>query len=260
VLTQPAPLNVDAGPNATVYPAVTGQQCHLLDAGPITGGVAPYTVQWRTASGVISTVDPVTVCPTVTTKYYFRVTDANGCTFQDSLTVCVVNIVCNSTGNIRVNICHVPAGNPGAANTLCLPIVAAQNHISTHPTDYWGPCTAGGQPVGCAPAVARLGTDEGASAGAAHDDEDIAAILEAFPNPFREQTTLRFSVHHGGEVSVKVYTLTGELVKTVFEGMAEADLVYDLDFSANDLADGIYMAKLVTEDGHVQYQKLVLQR
>jgi hypothetical protein len=174
--------------------------------------------------------------------------------------VCATNIVCNTTGNIRVNICHVPAGNPGGANTLCLPLAAAQTHINTHGGDYWGPCNVTGQPAGCAPVAARVHADGGASAGAAHDHDDIAAILESFPNPFGDRTTLRFSVHGGGEVSVKVYTLTGELVKAVFEGMAEADMVYDLEFEAGDLADGIYMAKLATADGHVQYQKLVLQR
>jgi hypothetical protein len=259
-LTQPAPLNVDAGPNTTVYPAVGSTACALLDAGPVTGGVAPYIVQWRTAQGVVSSGDPATVCPAVTTEYFFTVTDANGCAFTDSLTVCVLDIVCSTQGGIRVNICHVPAGNPGNAATLCLPLNAAQNHVNGHPGDYWGPCTATGQPAGCAPAAARAAAGQGAAAGAAHDHDGEEATLESFPNPFRQATTLRFSLPRGGEASLKVFTLAGGLVKAVFDGVAEEGMEYDVEFDADGIPDGIYMARLATPDGKVQYLKLVLQR
>ena len=48
------------------------------------------------------------------------------------------------------------------------------------------------------------------------------ALHPGFPNPFNPQTTLRFDLPTGGVVSLRVYSLAGQLVKTLVNGTRNA--------------------------------------
>lgn len=99
VVTVSSMTTQDAGPNDTVCSG----SCTTLTA---SGGV---TYQWQTdpsLTGPLNTAS-VTACPTVTTLYHVTVTDINGCTGTDSVTVFVAptilsvaasgtNVTCNS--------------------------------------------------------------------------------------------------------------------------------------------------------------------
>ena len=62
------------------------------------------------------------------------------------------------------------------------------------------------------------------------------------------------------KATVRVYDLNGTLVADLFEGEAENGMVYELDFRPEHLANGIYLAKVVTTSGKGQVIKLVLNR
>jgi hypothetical protein len=257
-LTEPDPLTVDAGPNATVFPAWAPLACTDLLGSASAGGCAPYTYEWSTSAGPFATGIGVTVCPTVTTVYYLTITDANGCTFTDSLQVCSIDIVCGSAGpHLKIQICHKPAGGPGPWDTKCLPMPAIAAHLAHG--DYIGPCTGGTSVAPCewpaGPAKAGSEAQAGGDIG-----QNSGMSLEAFPNPFADMTTIRFQLKQSDDVTVKVYSLTGEEVSVLFDGRVEANEWKEIEFRPNSLTSGIYLAKVVTGSGEVRHVKLVFTK
>ncbi|MCB9232484.1 MAG: T9SS type A sorting domain-containing protein [Bacteroidia bacterium] len=83
------------------------------------------------------------------------------------------------------------------------------------------------------------------------------ATLEAFPNPFHQSTTLRFSTPTGGLASLEIYNTNGQQVAALFQGEAEAGQPYELNFDPGDHSAGIYFAILRTADGAILNRKLI---
>jgi hypothetical protein len=61
-------------------------------------------------------------------------------------------------------------------------------------------------------------------------------------------------------VTLKVFSITGVEVATLFDGYAAANGKMAFEFNPQNISQGIYFAKLVTQNGQVQTLKLVLQR
>ncbi len=80
------------------------------------------------------------------------------------------------------------------------------------------------------------------------------------PNPFHSQTVVEFSAIESGRVSVDVFSLTGAQVGNLFNGYVEANTTYKTLFNADNLAAGIYMLRLTTTTGEVQYHKVMLSK
>ncbi|MDZ7370787.1 MAG: VIT domain-containing protein [candidate division KSB1 bacterium] len=72
------------------------------------------------------------------------------------------------------------------------------------------------------------------------------------PNPFNPSTTLRFELPGDGYVTVRIYDLTGRLVRTVFAGVAAAGehaLLWDgCDDEGLPVAAGVYLCRLEFTD------------
>ncbi len=81
--------------------------------------------------------------------------------------------------------------------------------------------------------------------------------LTAQPNPFSETTTISFRLAEEERVSLVVYDVAGEEVAKLFEGVAEKDQLYQMEFKAAMNPDGMYFYRLVTESGDVYIRKLV---
>ena len=69
----------------------------------------------------------------------------------------------------------------------------------------------------------------------------------ASPNPFNPATSVKYSLKKGGEVSVRIYSLEGRLVKTLMEGVATAgthEVLWDgRDNGGNSVRSGMYFVK-----------------
>jgi hypothetical protein len=65
----------------------------------------------------------------------------------------------------------------------------------------------------------------------------------AFPNPFGGQTVLHYTLPRAGHVSLKVYNVAGQLVRTVVDGQQEAGERTEV-FAADGLPAGMYFAAL----------------
>lgn len=67
-------------------------------------------------------------------------------------------------------------------------------------------------------------------------------------NPFREATSFRFALPRGGHVSVAVYNVAGQLVRTLADGEYEAG-EHSLVLSGQGLTPGMYFAQMRTGEG-----------
>jgi endo-1,4-beta-xylanase len=79
-----------------------------------------------------------------------------------------------------------------------------------------------------------------------------AADLQLYPNPFNTETNIMFRLKNTGNISLKIYDLTGRTVKTLLhEEMASGyhAVVWDgCDQNGNQLGSGTYIYKLITSN------------
>jgi hypothetical protein len=155
------PLTVEAGACQTRFVGYTGPGAPddtLYICPTIAGGTAPYTVSISPAEEYRCDNGCFAVAPNATTTYTVTVTDANGCSASDNILVQVIQVSgpgspCATPGNsTKVQICHVPPGNPGNAHTLCVGASAVPAHLAHG--DTFGPCgnTCTATNPACAPA------------------------------------------------------------------------------------------------------------
>ena len=69
------------------------------------------------------------------------------------------------------------------------------------------------------------------------------SLLQNYPNPFNPSTKIEFAVPSDGRVQLKVYSLTGALVKTLVDEHKEAGY-YHVDFNASQIPSGVYFYEL----------------
>ena len=83
-------------------------------------------------------------------------------------------------------------------------------------------------------------------------------LYQNYPNPFNPSTTIRFQMPERSEVSLKIYDLLGNEVKTLFNEIKDAGF-YDYDFNAGSLASGIYFYSLHTDKFSKTYKMILLK-
>jgi hypothetical protein len=86
---------------------------------------------------------------------------------------------------------------------------------------------------------------------------DKTTLLEAYPNPFAGRTTLSFRSAQTGAARLQVFNSLGQLVKTLYNEVAEEGHSYTFELDAKALAAGMYSCRLLI-DGQVQTKKLVV--
>ena len=98
----------------------------------------------------------------------------------------------------------------------------------------------------------------GGSATALEEEKILSLPLEIsqalnYPNPFHSETAFSFSLTRSAEVTIKVYTVAGELIKTIGSTAAQAgyhEIPWD---GRNDygekLANGVYLYRIVVNSG-----------
>jgi hypothetical protein len=82
------------------------------------------------------------------------------------------------------------------------------------------------------------------------------------PNPFNPTTTIRYEVRESGPVTLKIYNVAGQLVRTLVDGERAAGQVHEATWNGlNDggrpVSSGVYFYKLVARD-FTQTKKMVL--
>lgn len=82
------------------------------------------------------------------------------------------------------------------------------------------------------------------------------SLSQNFPNPFNPTTTIQYSLPQAGNVTLKIYNLLGEEVRTLVEDYKQAGK-HSVQFNANSLASGIYFYRLQS-GSFVETKKMVL--
>jgi hypothetical protein len=143
--------------------------------------------------------------------------------------------------------------------------VAVIDHVHARYSDLrtsqeylYTPATATGQ------LTVAVGTPEAMAAVLGDVVPKVFALDNNFPNPFNPSTTLPVAVPHTAEITLKVYNILGEEVRTLFTGQVEAGrhwLVWDGRSNAGaPVATGVYLARLTAESGVSMVQKMLLMK
>jgi subtilisin-like proprotein convertase family protein len=90
--------------------------------------------------------------------------------------------------------------------------------------------------------------------------DDNMLALSAAPNPFSNQTNIEFYVSETAATRVAVYATDGKQVAELFSDIAQADEVYSLTLSADNLPAGIYTVVLNTDKGEYQTYRVVISK
>jgi len=78
------------------------------------------------------------------------------------------------------------------------------------------------------------------------------------PNPFNPSTTIQFQLPRSAYVTLKIYSLLGREIETLFEGQ-KAMGEYRITWVANDLHSGIYLVHFKADE-FVKTKKILLQK
>lgn len=260
--------------------SVTPNNCNGESSATATvtpqGGSAPYTYQWlNTPSGVQTTATATGLTQGV---YNVLVQDASGIyagataiTVTDptalSFSVTHTDETASGANDGTITFSNATGGNPGYG-------YAYQNFNSTTPVISVTPNFTGVPPGGYFVAIqdangcfAFTTLTIQASTNKDADEEPVAVqleekepMLEAYPNPFREATTIHYKLNRADRVKLEIVSTAGVTLKTLFEGEVEANEDYYANFEAIKTADGAYFVKLSGESGVVKYYKLVVLR
>jgi hypothetical protein len=82
------------------------------------------------------------------------------------------------------------------------------------------------------------------------DTENIptsSALLQNYPNPFNAATEISFALANSGNVGLKIYNLTGQLIETLIDNHVEAGM-HTVTWNASAYSSGIYFYKLTARD------------
>jgi alkaline phosphatase len=79
-----------------------------------------------------------------------------------------------------------------------------------------------------------------------------------YPNPFNPTTTISFNLRKTANVSLKVYDITGKLVKTLVNNEKIQVGVKSIKMNASDLSSGIYFYSLDVDNTRIDSKKMVL--
>ena len=89
------------------------------------------------------------------------------------------------------------------------------------------------------------------------DEPNDDIMIKSYPNPFSDITTIEFSVPETGKVTLEVFNMSGVKVASLFNGIAESNKVYTIEFRAKEFPTGIYVNQLITETASL-IRKLVI--
>jgi hypothetical protein len=84
------------------------------------------------------------------------------------------------------------------------------------------------------------------------------ALDQNYPNPFNPSTVISYAVPREGFVTLNVFTVLGQLVKTLVSEHQAAGY-YQVKFDATDLPSGMYFYRITSGD-FVTAKKLILLR
>lgn len=84
-------------------------------------------------------------------------------------------------------------------------------------------------------------------------------LSEAYPNPFNPSTTIKFNLVQAGKVSLKVYNVMGQLVKTVVDNEFRSNGESEVQVRMDNLTSGVYFYTLTQGNNSVSKKMMLLK-
>lgn len=83
-------------------------------------------------------------------------------------------------------------------------------------------------------------------------------LFQNYPNPFNPVTTIKYSVPKQALVTIDLYNLLGQKVRTLVNGK-KAPGTYEVKLQAANLASGLYVYRMYSKDFHAVKRLIVLK-
>jgi flagellar hook assembly protein FlgD len=92
----------------------------------------------------------------------------------------------------------------------------------------------------------------------------VDALLQNRPNPFNPETVIPYSLSAPGRVAVRIYDVTGRMVRTLIDAVQPAGIHAARWNGAVDSgkrsASGVYFYVITYPDGHTSSKKMAILR
>jgi hypothetical protein len=82
------------------------------------------------------------------------------------------------------------------------------------------------------------------------------SLSQNYPNPFNPSTSIRFTIPKDGNVSFKIYDISGKEVSNYFNGYLKTG-IYTMHFDGANLSNGVYFYKM-TSGNYSETKKMIL--
>ncbi|MCX6235361.1 MAG: T9SS type A sorting domain-containing protein [Bacteroidetes bacterium] len=92
-----------------------------------------------------------------------------------------------------------------------------------------------------------------------NNDTTVFSLIQNFPNPFRDQTDIVFSIPTAARVSIRVCNVLGALVEVPYDEFVESG-AHRFTWSPKNLAEGIYYYSLEVNNEKKDVKKMILLR
>jgi hypothetical protein len=90
---------------------------------------------------------------------------------------------------------------------------------------------------------------------------DKYSLAQNYPNPFNPTTRIRYSLPEAGHVTLRIYRIDGQLVKTIYDDYQSAGIYEKVWDGRNEhgtkVSSGVYFYRLTSND-FVQVKKMIL--
>ncbi|MEE1961914.1 T9SS type A sorting domain-containing protein [Allomuricauda taeanensis] len=203
-ITEPDMITMTTSGDATVFLGYEPQSCTTLEVLSVEGGTGSHEIVWSTGE----TGNTITVCPEQTTDYEVIVTDENGCSTMETITVEVIDVSCgNNPRNPKVAMCH-------NGREICVSQYAVKYHLAIG--DTLGSCDTSSD--GC-----RI-------------------MANAYPNPFAGSVNVSFGCPIDENVQIVVYNFIGRTVSQLDVPIGTESALIDME----SYRRGIYFIKVYT--------------
>lgn len=194
---------------------------------------APYTYSWTGVAAGTYTIKAIA-------------TDDKGAnTTSGSVSVTVNNVTSGGCAGIAQ---YVENGGYVAGSK----VKNANNQYQCKPFPYSGWCNGASWAYG--PGVGAYWADAWTLVGSCGTGREEAAatvndaLVSNAPNPFSASTTIEVTTAEAGDVSVKVYDKTGQMIRVITEGSLNAG-THQFIFDASGLPADMYLVKCNTPNG-----------
>ncbi len=83
-------------------------------------------------------------------------------------------------------------------------------------------------------------------------------LYQNYPNPFNSSTLIQFQLPKESEISIELYNVLGEKIKTIVDGFYSKE-THVINYSPGELSSGIYLYKLQTETKSITKKLIIIK-